>query len=127
MKAIFPYDSDFDPAAPVVSVGLSSSGSESSQREIVALIDSGSDVTMMPLFMLTEAGCRFVEQRRLRGIVGETITVNLFLMAVHVSGNVIHGIRAVAMKDGTEAILGRDVLNQLEIVLNGPALESWIS
>ena len=52
--------------------------------------------------------------------------MNLYLASVHIAGVVIHGIRAVAARDTTEAILGRDVLNQLEIVLNGPAQELWL-
>ncbi len=31
------------------------------------------------------------------------------------------------MRAGSEAILGRDVLNQLELTLNGPAQETWVA
>ena len=57
----------------------------------------------------------------MRGVVGEAITVNLYLTAVHVGEHTIHGIRAVAIPAGSEAIVGRDVLNQLVVRLNGLA------
>lgn len=57
----------------------------------------------------------------MRGVIGGSMMVNLYLTAVHVAGHVFHDIRAVAAPVGSEAILGRDVLNQLEIILNGPA------
>ncbi len=31
------------------------------------------------------------------------------------------------MRAGSETILGRDVLNQLELTLNGPAQELWVA
>jgi predicted aspartyl protease len=54
------------------------------------------------------------------------ITVNLYLAAVHIGEYIVHGVRAVAVSSGDESIVGRDVLNQLEVLLNGPAHEVWI-
>ena len=82
---------------------------------------------MMPVNVLKSAKARYVQQRLMRGVVGESATVNLYLAAVHVAGHVIHGIRAIAGPEGSEAIIGRDVLNQLEITMNGPAHEVWIA
>lgn len=81
---------------------------------------------MIPVDVFRSAGARYVEQRSMRGVVGGSTTVNLYLTGVHVAGHAIHGIRAVAVPVGSEAIIGRDVLNQLEITLNGPAHEIWI-
>lgn len=126
MPASYDYDSDYEPAAPVIPVGLSRAGAIEAAQEIIALVDTGADATMIPVDVLKSAGARYVQQRSMRGVVGGSTTVNLYLTAVHVAGNVIHGIRAVAVPVGSEAIIGRDVLNQLEITLNGPAHEIWI-
>ena len=126
MRASYAYDAGYDPAAPVLSVGLSPSGETQPRRELVALIDTGADATMIPGALLAEAGCHYADQARLRGIHGEARVVNLYLAAVHVAGVAIHGVRVLAGSDAGEAILGRDVLNQLELLLNGPAQESWI-
>lgn len=126
MTTSYAYDSSYEPAAPVVPIGLSPSGETTPRRQVSGLLDSGADATMIPVDVLTTAGARYVEQRQMRGVVGESIRVNLFLTAVHIGNHVIHGIRAVGVPAGSEVIIGRDVLNQLELTLNGPAHESWI-
>ncbi len=127
MTSSYQYDTSYDPAAPVVPIGLSPSGELDARRQVAALLDSGADATMIPVDILTSAGARFVEQRQMRGIVGEAVRVNLYLTAVHVGNHTIHGIRAIGMASGSESIIGRDVLNQLEINLNGLAHEVSIS
>jgi hypothetical protein len=126
MTTSYSYDSQYDPAAPVVQIGLSPSGQTITRQELTALIDSGADATMIPIDMLITAGARYVEQRRMRGVVGEAIRVNLYLTAVHIGNHVLHGIRAIGTQATSEAIIGRDVHNQLEVVLNGPALETLV-
>lgn len=127
MRASNLYDSDYDPAAPVFPIGIGPSGEETVRRELIAFIDTGADVTMLPSDTLRGAGGRLVEEGRMRGITGEAEIVNLYSIAVHIAGITIHGIRAAAMKKNSEAILGRDVLNQLELTLNGPAQETWVA
>lgn len=123
MAKSYQYDHSYDPAAPIIPVGLSPSGEADAKTEVMALLDSGADATMIPINVLVNAGARFVEQRQMRGVVGEAITVDLYLTAVHIGNYTIHGIRAIGMASGLESIVGRDVLNQLEINLNGLAHE----
>jgi predicted aspartyl protease len=127
MPASYDYDTKYEPPAPTIPVGLSRSGETSASQEIVALVDTGADATMLPVDVLKSAKTRYVQQRLMRGVMGEPTTVNLYLAAIHVAGHVIHGIRAIAGPEGSEAIIGRDVLNRLEITLNGPAHEVWIA
>jgi predicted aspartyl protease len=126
MKASFPYDSSYDPAMPILSIGLGPSGEDAVRLELVAVVDTGADVTMIPTAILDDAGCRYSEKARLRGVVGEAVTVNLHLAAVHVADQVVHGVSVIARKGSNEAILGRDVLNQLDLRLIGPAQELWL-
>lgn len=63
---------------------------------------------------------------RLRSVTGQALTVETFVIVVRLGPYVVHGVQAVAMPVGSEPILGRDVLNELEITLNGPAQELWV-
>lgn len=121
------YDSSYEPAAPVVRIGLSPSGGSEAQQWVAALLDSGADATMIPVDLLIASGARYMERRQIRGVVGKAVQVNLYLTAVHIGDHVIPAIRAIGGEIGSEAIIGRDVLNQLEIILNGLAHETWIS
>lgn len=114
MTTSYDYDSSFEPAAPVVPVSLSPSGETAARQQVLALLDSGADATMNPVDVLTIAGARYVEQRQLRGVIGESIRVNLILTAVHIGDHALHGIRAIGMPASSEVIIGRDLLNQLE-------------
>jgi predicted aspartyl protease len=127
VRASQPYDAGYEPAAPVFAIGLGPSGKEEIKQEVTALIDTGADVTMIPAQILLRAGGQPVEQGLLRGILGESVVINLYLVAVHIGGITVHGVRAAATKDSRESILGRDVLNQLELTLNGPAQELWVA
>lgn len=127
MSQSYPYDASYEPAAPVVQIGLSPSGENQVRQQTRALLDSGADGTMIPIDLLLACGARYVERRRMRGVTGGSVIVNLYLTAVHIGDHVIHGIRAVGIPASGDPIIGRDVLNQLEITLNGLAQETWIA
>jgi hypothetical protein len=114
------YDTNYDPAAPVLSIGIGSIDREG-QAQVIALVDSGSDVTMIPLAILRQVKARYVESRNLRGVTGHRIRVKRYSVIIQVGGETIYGVRAVATTTGDEVILGRDVLNQLVVTLNGLA------
>ena len=118
----YPYnDQDYDPAAPIVEIVVSRAIPGGDSATIDALIDSGADATMLPINILTYVGARFLETRQLRGATGHRLTVDTYLTAIQVGVHVLPGIQVVGMRQGSEAVIGRDVLNQLEVVLNGPA------
>lgn len=126
MTTSYDYDRRYDPAAPVIPIGLGPASDGAARQEVLAFVDTGADGTMIPFNILKAAGGRYIQRQLMRPVEGEPVTVNLYLVTVHVAGHVIHGVRAVARLDGSEAIIGRDVLNELDISLKGLAQEIWI-
>jgi len=123
-----PYDAHtYDPAMPVAEVTLLSLVTGDPAVNIVAVIDSGADATMLPLDVLTTAGALYLRARRLLTVSGQGQTVDTYLTTLRLGPHTIYGVNAVAMPAGGEAILGRDVLNELELTLNGPAQELWVA
>lgn len=57
----------------------------------------------------------------MRGVAGSSQPVELYLVAIHIGDQIINGIHAVALPSPNEIILGRDVLNQLTLTLDGLA------
>jgi len=127
MIAQFDYSILYDPAAPVMEIGIGAVESDDVPRRITALVDSGADGTMIPIDILRAVGATFVERRNMRGVTGDLVRVNLYAIVVHISSHPIYGIRAVAIPSGAEAIVGRDVLNQLIVTLDGFAHSLEIS
>jgi predicted aspartyl protease len=113
----FDYDSAYMPSAPVATIQLRAK----STVELVALLDSGADGTMIPANVLRQIGARYQETRTMRGVTGARQTVDLYLVTVQIDPHKITGIRAAAVTVGSEVILGRDVLNHLVVTLNGLA------
>lgn len=93
----------------------------------MALVDSGADATMLPVDILTDVHARYVETRQMRSVTGQTTLVSMYRVYIRVGPYGLSGLAVIAVQEGGEPILGRDVLNQLEVTLIGPAHELWIS
>jgi len=122
-----PYDSEeFEPAIPVAEVSLLFHGTAEVATRVLAIVDSGADVTLLPIESLQAARARYYRSWQLRGVTGHSISVDMYAVTVQLGPHIIHGIKAVAGDRTNEAILGRDVLNQLDLRLIGPAQELWV-
>ncbi|HZO90551.1 MAG TPA: retropepsin-like aspartic protease [Chthonomonadaceae bacterium] len=113
-------DSHFSPAAPIAKVTLRSPKSNASLTDVPILIDSGADVTLLPQasvdFLGIEASAD--EAYQLAGFDG-SISIS---QAVHV--DLIFGRQTFKGRflliEQAWGILGRDVLNHLCLLLDGP-------
>lgn len=123
----FLYDTSYDPAVPVAEIGIGPSDGSPARLVISALLDTGADGTAIPLDLLRKADGRYVQRRTMRGVTGDVRVVNQYLLAVHLNGQPIYGIRAVAAQTGAAVIIGRDVLNQLVVTREGPAEELTVN
>jgi len=89
--------------------------------ELTALVDSGSDVTLIPINILQAVGARHTKTKQLRGVTGVAKRVGLYLVSIRISTHIAHVVHVVAGDKATEVILGRDVLNHHVVTLDGPA------
>ncbi len=113
----FLYDASYMPSAPVVKLKVHAER----ELELVALVDSGADATMIPIDFLRKIGAPYVKRQRMRGITGVSQPVNLYLVTIQISIHRLPSMRVIATTPGNEVILGRDALNHLIITLNGLA------
>jgi hypothetical protein len=74
---------------------------------------------MLPIDVLKSIKAKFIESRGMRGITGHAIKVDTYLLTMKIDPFSIHGIEAVALERDSEAIIGRDTLNQLQVILDG--------
>ena len=59
----------------------------------------------------------------MRGVSGVGMPVELFLVALEIGSITIKGVRVIGDRHNNEFIIGRNVLNQLIVTLNGLAGE----
>lgn len=122
----FDYDTNYEgPAFPIVELGIV--GNNGQVETATALIDSGADATLIPPTLLTNVGARKLDSRWARNVSGIRYRVAMHLVTLTIGTLTFYGIEAIANNQTDEVIVGRDVLNQLVVTLNGLAYEVQIS
>ena len=117
-----PYDSDqFDPPAPVAYVTVKSAGIEIAN--VPMLIDTGADVSLLPRSHVESLVLPNAAQFELAAFDGsKSLAPSLSAEMVFVGKNFRGEFLVI---DGWHGVLGRNVLNNLSLLLDGPTL-SWL-
>ena len=90
-----------------------------SSGSVLAMIDTGSDGTLVPITILESIDAIPVGNAVLHGIFGDTRVVDLFEIDFYIDDFVLPGILVASSDVGEEIILGRNVLNRLILLLDG--------
>ena len=117
---IIPYDSGYVPSAPRLDIRVGVPDESFMEPPLKALVDTGADVTIVPARFIEPLGLQIDNRKALRSPWGERRLVNIYLLDVGVGDLRLPLIEIVADDRGNEVILGRNVLNRLVIVLDGP-------
>jgi hypothetical protein len=122
---LFSYDGVlFDPPAPLAKVTLRNPATGASVADVHMLLDSGADVTLLPQAAVLGLGLPLAleEGIELVGFDGNRSFAPAVRLDMNLLGKTFKGRYLVL--DQEWGLLGRDVLNYLAILLDGPAL-SW--
>jgi hypothetical protein len=110
--------------APQTEVMICSPADPSRTVKVTAVIDSGSGRSCVPKACIAELGgdldCSF---SLCRGAVGQPTRVPVYTVNLAIDKLVFEHVQVVAT-DGAYALIGRDILNNLRVVLDGPA-KQW--
>jgi hypothetical protein len=124
-RAAFPYDSGYSgEPLPVITVEFRQASGASGVVLDQVIPDTGADASVLPW-----ADCQLLQlapssgvQGLLSGVAGSSTATLAFLIWACVDGQE-YPCRLQADFVGSERILGRDVLNRLEILFRGPSSE----
>jgi predicted aspartyl protease len=114
------YQNSYFPPFPALSIRIGYPGESLSLGPLLALVDTGADVTMAPQDFLDTIGAPFVDDVRIRSHWGEWRNVQLFTVDIGVNGLRLPAIEVIGDNQGDEIILGRNFLNKLNLPLSGP-------
>ncbi len=116
---IFSYSSTYFPPAPILHIRLATPGESAKIGPISAIIDTGSDGTLIPSRYLENVEAIGVGDALLHGILGEVYEAHLFKVDIWIDSLIIPGVTVVAIDRGEEVILGRNIVNKLILLLDG--------
>lgn len=115
------YDFSVFPPAPQLEIRLIAQPHGATYGPIVAFVDTGADATIIPLAIVRELQAGVVTLKTVRGYTGGRRTVRTYLVDLQVGAFTLPGVEIVG-DDATDVVLlGRDVLNKLRLLLDGPA------
>lgn len=117
----FAFDQNYDPPFPALQIGISTPEQPQRQRQLTVLVDSGSDGTLLPLDVLKAIGASYVDHIRVQGLYGGSRAVALYMVQLQIGPYTIYAVQVGATNRRDEVLLGRNVLNHLDITLRGPA------
>lgn len=116
----YPYSSSYQPPFPSTIVVIRNDEAGLSTQSVPALLDSGADATMVPIDLLQHIVAPPVVNTRIRSHWGEWRAVQLFMVDIEVGSLRLPNNFVVGDDEGDEVILGRNVLNKLCLILDGP-------
>ena len=114
------YSQTYHPPAPTIEVSFISIAEMNHTPKLSALVDTGADATIVPMEYLEDIKAPFVREMAIRTQWGETHPVSLYMVDVQIDEIILPSIDVVGDEWTDEVILGRDILNRLQILLDGP-------
>ncbi len=120
------YDRRHDPPAPVVQVTVRHIVQSQRRATVSALLDTGPDVTAIPSTLADKLQLYPFSRLVLEDVSGETRKVLTYGVRMTIGELTVPRLEVI-QTGLDQVILGRDVLNQLYVFLNGPELSFSLS
>lgn len=117
------YDTErFDPPAPLALVTLKSEKLGIEIHNIPMLLDTGADVTLIPRSHIAPSAVLDAKEYELEAFDGTKSTSQAITGELHFLGKTFRG--QFLLIEGWHGILGRNILNNLSLLFDGPS-ERW--
>lgn len=116
-----PYNDAFIPPAPFLSVQASDLDDAVHSPQIPALIDTGSDMTLIPDSLPGQLQLAIAGRMSVQAYKGQPETTFYYDVILRVAQFRLVGL-PVATFQADYVLLGRDVVNYIRLLLDGPAL-----
>jgi predicted aspartyl protease len=113
-----PFDTAFDPPAPVLPVRISGVDEHDPAAVVRMLVDTGADCTLIPVRLARSLRLPVVDKAEIQGVGAKAQRANVHAARIRL-GSLRILARVVAL--GDECLLGRDILNRVSMNLDGPA------
>jgi predicted aspartyl protease len=117
------YLDSFFPPMPALVIRFGYPDEALITEPVPAIIDTGADGSLVPQVLLDQIGAPIVDSKRIRSHWGEWRQVLVFAVDIGIEDFRLAAVEVVGDDQGSEVILGRNVLNRLRLLLDGPREE----
>jgi predicted aspartyl protease len=117
---VFNYLTEFSPPAPFVLITIGHPTESGIVGPLPARVDSAADRTVIPQAIAEALHLEPSEERQFEGLGGRLQVMSIYPVSFAISGREPLTIEVAAHKEELYVLLGRDVLNQYCITLDGP-------
>ncbi|MBI4739574.1 MAG: retropepsin-like domain-containing protein [Chloroflexi bacterium] len=119
---MFKYNADFEPPAPCLDILVSHPEIAETSRTFSFQLDTGSDITVLPLNIVSELALPRAGEILVEGYDANQDQATIYFATLSIKNFVFRRVSILAI-DRSQGLLGRDVLNLLVTNLNGPKLQ----
>ena len=126
MPMLFAYDAQaHDTPAPFLPIQISHPSQPEHTLEVIAKIDTGADISAIPRHIATALALEETGELKVAGFDGPPSSYTICAVRIALPSGQRARLNALVVPSD-DVILGRDVLNHLRLLLDGPALTSEI-
>jgi predicted aspartyl protease len=115
----FSYTSAYRPPAPIVEIQLGAPDGVLRAGTLQAIVDTGADMCLVPFQYIEPLDLQIDDRKFLRSQWGERRPVDIYVLDIGIGDLRLGAIEVIADDIGDEIILGRNLLNQWTMILNG--------
>jgi predicted aspartyl protease len=115
-----PYSTQVAPPAPFVPVTLSDPINSSVVATAPAQVDTAADRTVVPMRIIESLGLEPIDDLYVSGFGGSIHKISVYLVTLALQTFPPETLRVLAHANEKYVLLGRDVLNNHRIILDGP-------
>ncbi len=87
---------------------------------LLAFVDSGADATIVPLHYIRQLNVQAEDSKFLRSQWGERRQVDIYWLDLGIGNLRFPAVEIIADDRSNEVIIGRNILNMLRVLLDGP-------
>jgi len=123
MSVRYKYNRQLSPPAPYVHVSLARpDNADLLVRDVPAQLDTAAYMTVVPMTVVEQLQLEQLDQEAVAGFGGHISMAPVYLVSLAVNDFAAVLVRVLADRHEPYVLLGRDVLNQHRVLLDGPSL-----
>jgi predicted aspartyl protease len=122
MMVRYSYSQQISPPAPFVHVSLACPETKAEIADLPAQLDTAADRTVIPAELVDRLGLAPLDEIHVGGFGGQILLVRTYRIAVAIRGCQAKLVEVIAHSEEPFILLGRDLLNDRQLFLDGPGL-----